>query len=95
MQGIKWRALEALGLSGESLSGELRVAMQGNRTLSVAGVQSVKRYTPDSLRVQVIGGMVTVEGFELMLRAIATGVVEVCGRIDAISFEMGDQESQP
>ncbi len=93
MQKVKWRALEALGLSGEALAGELRVAAQGNRLASIAGVKAVRRYTPDCLRVQVIGGNVQVEGFELMLRAICTGVVEVCGRIDSITFMM-DSETE-
>lgn len=94
MQRISSRALEALGLAGEAVSGELRIAAQGNRLVSLSGVRMVRRYTPDCLRLQVVGGVVRIEGFELMLRAICAGVVEVCGKIDLIGFEMDAQEEE-
>lgn len=91
MQKMKWRALEALGLGDETFSGELRVAALGNRAASLAGVKAIRRYAPDCLRVQVAGGMVQIDGSALTLRTVGAGVVEVCGRIESIQFEMDER----
>jgi len=94
MEKLKQRALRAIGLEDAAFSGELRIAARSNRFVSLAGVTAVRRYTPDCLRLQAADGIVQIDGFELMLRTICTGMVQVCGRIDAIRFEIPPAEAK-
>lgn len=87
----KERALEAIGLPDDVMGNELHIAMQGNRKAQISGVRAVKRYAPDSLRLSVVGGVLQIDGFELLIGSISPGYILVRGRFDQVSFEMEEQ----
>lgn len=85
--------LNGLGLPGGAITGELYIAVAGNREISIAGVQAVKEYSLERLRVQVEGGFFQIEGNALEIVQIGGGIARVSGKIKLMEFQM-DKERE-
>ncbi len=60
--------------------------LSGNRELLIEGGKGVLEYTPDCIRVNTSGMIVTVEGRQLDLRCISESALIIDGFLTRLSF---------
>lgn len=88
MRDMKDRLFDATGLPRDAAGTAMRIHMEGNRQLSISGIQAVREYSLARIRVQVEGGQVVVHGDGLELSAIGEGIASVAGRIGQVDLLM-------
>ncbi|MFD3258449.1 sporulation protein YqfC [Paenibacillus lentus] len=81
----KW-AVEALDLPGDLVFDLPRLTLIGNKQLLIENHQGVVHFSPDELHLELKQGMLTVEGAELVIKAIMPEEVIIEGRISGIKY---------
>ena len=62
------------------------IELSGNREALIEGAKGVLEYTPETIRVNTPGMLLTVEGRELDLRCISESALIIDGFITSLSF---------
>lgn len=62
------------------------VELSGNREALIEGSRGVLEYTPETVRVNTVGMMITVSGRELNLRCISASALIIDGFITGLEF---------
>lgn len=81
----KW-AVEALDLPGDLVFDLPRLTMIGNKQLLIENHQGVVHFSPEELHLELKQGILTVEGAELVIKAIMPEEVIIEGRISGIKY---------
>ena len=62
------------------------IELSGNREVLIEGSRGVLEYTPETVRVNTVGMMITVSGRELNLRCISASALIIDGFITGLEF---------
>ena len=84
--GALFRIREAIGLPLEAVTGAFRLETVGGRELTIENCTGILEYTEECLRASVKGGVVTVRGSALMLKALSGDGIFVTGAVRAVEF---------
>ena len=63
------------------------VEMRGKSNVCIHGCRDILLYTPDEVKVRMVGCALSIKGANLYFTAYHTGNAEIDGAINSVSFE--------
>ena len=84
------RLYRTLDIDGDIFGG-VGVELRGRGSMIVRGCGKIIEYLPESIRLELEGGEISVRGRGLICTSYRMGAVGIEGRIDSISFEGGEE----
>ncbi|MBR2742635.1 MAG: sporulation protein YqfC [Clostridia bacterium] len=85
-RGAAERISAALEMPLDTIAGVYRLESIGGRELTIENTAGILEYSGERVRVAVKGGVLTVGGTELVIRAFSADGIYIEGRIGMISF---------
>ncbi len=80
-----------LDIEPDILPGGSTLELRGRNSMTVRGGGRILEYTPESIRLELGEGELSVRGARLICTSYRAGAVGIEGRIDGISFEEGEE----
>jgi sporulation protein YqfC len=85
-EGFKDRVYRTLDIQPDILPGGSFIEIRGRECVTVRGAGRILLYTPEEIRLERKGEVISVTGEKLICTSYHLGAVEIEGRVSSVSF---------